>query len=133
MSQENNINYWIETADYDLETARAMLVAGRYLYVGFMCHQTAEKVLKAYYVYKLRDVPPYIHNLSHLARKAELYDSLSEQQRDLLDTLEPLNIEARYPTHKDKIMQSLSEERCRRIIEETEDFFIWIKTKLTEK
>jgi hypothetical protein len=26
-----------------LETADAMLLTGRYLYVGFMCHQTIEK------------------------------------------------------------------------------------------
>jgi len=28
--------YWIEIADYDLETAKAMLVSKRYLYVGFI-------------------------------------------------------------------------------------------------
>ena len=38
--------YWIEIADYDLETAKAMLVSKRYLYVGFMCHQAIEKILR---------------------------------------------------------------------------------------
>ena len=32
----NKTNYWIEMSDYDLETANAMLMTGRYLYVGFM-------------------------------------------------------------------------------------------------
>lgn len=36
-------NYWIEIAKYDLETAEAMLKSKRYLYVGFMCHQSIEK------------------------------------------------------------------------------------------
>lgn len=40
-------NYWIEIAKYDLETAEAMLKSKRYLYVGFMCHQSIEKILKA--------------------------------------------------------------------------------------
>lgn len=40
--------YWIERAEYDLETAKAMQQTGRYLYVGFMCQQTVEKALKAY-------------------------------------------------------------------------------------
>ena len=40
-------SYWLEIADYDLETAKAMLETGRYLYVGFMCHQVIEKTLKA--------------------------------------------------------------------------------------
>ena len=35
-----NVAYWIEMSDYDLETAKAMLITGRYLYIGFMCHQT---------------------------------------------------------------------------------------------
>jgi uncharacterized protein YeeX (DUF496 family) len=41
---EKKINYWIELSDYDLETAEAMLKSKRYLYVGFMCHQTIEKI-----------------------------------------------------------------------------------------
>ncbi|MEA4884368.1 MAG: HEPN domain-containing protein [Clostridia bacterium] len=57
------VSYWVDIADYDLETAKAMLVTERYLYVGFMCHQTIEKLLKAYYVRTINDTPPYTHNL----------------------------------------------------------------------
>ncbi|MFO8240832.1 MAG: HEPN domain-containing protein [Dissulfuribacterales bacterium] len=42
-----NIRYWIEMSDYDLQTAEAMLESERYLYVGFMAHQSIEKILKA--------------------------------------------------------------------------------------
>lgn len=48
METSNKINYWIDMAGYDLDTARAMLQTGRYLYVGFMCYQAVEKSLKAY-------------------------------------------------------------------------------------
>jgi len=48
---ENEINakieYWIEIAAYDLATAKALLETKRFLYVGFMCHQAIEKILKA--------------------------------------------------------------------------------------
>jgi HEPN domain-containing protein len=44
---EENVQYWLEIAEYDLETARAMLQTGRYLYIGFMGHQVIEKALKA--------------------------------------------------------------------------------------
>jgi len=54
-------------SDYDLETASAMLATGRYLYVGFMCHQTIEKILKAYWSDCLEEVPLKIHSLSRLA------------------------------------------------------------------
>jgi HEPN domain-containing protein len=38
--------HWLNLAEYDLETARAMLQSGRYLYGTFMCHLTLEKALK---------------------------------------------------------------------------------------
>ena len=31
---DGKVTYWIEMSDYDLETADAMLLTGRYLYVG---------------------------------------------------------------------------------------------------
>ncbi len=43
------IEYWVDLSDYDLETANAMLKSKRYLYVGFMCHLTIEKIFKAYF------------------------------------------------------------------------------------
>ncbi len=39
-SMDTKMRYWLDLSDYDLETASAMLTSGRYLYVGFMCHQT---------------------------------------------------------------------------------------------
>lgn len=33
---ENKVIYWAEMSDYDMDTADAMLVTGRYLYVGFI-------------------------------------------------------------------------------------------------
>ena len=35
----DKVQYWCEVSDYDLETAEAMFRTGRWLYVGFMCHQ----------------------------------------------------------------------------------------------
>lgn len=48
MSKEQ-VSYWVEIADYDLETAKAMYATKRWLYVGFMCHQVVEKIMKAYW------------------------------------------------------------------------------------
>lgn len=56
-------------SDYDLETANAMLLTGRYLYVGFMCYQTIEKILKAYGTNCLMEVPLKIYSLSRLAER----------------------------------------------------------------
>ena len=45
----DRVKYWTEISDYDFDTAEAMYSTGRWLYVGFMCHQTLEKIFKAYW------------------------------------------------------------------------------------
>jgi len=40
------------------------------------------------------DTPPFTHDLTGLAQKTELYDLMSEQQKDFIEDLNPLNIEA---------------------------------------
>ena len=125
----NKIEYWIDMARYDLETAKAMNESGRYLYVGFMCHQTIEKALKASIVKQKDETPPYTHNLTILAEKSGIYEQMTESQKDFLDFLEPLNIAARYPTVKEKLLELLSAEKCRDMINRTEGEFQWIITK----
>lgn len=85
-------------SDYDLETAAAMLRSKRYLCVGFMCHQTIEKVFKACFTSAKSETAPFSHSLSYLAKKGDLYESFSEEQKDFIDQIKPLNIEARYPS-----------------------------------
>ncbi|MCC8070595.1 MAG: HEPN domain-containing protein [Bacteroidales bacterium] len=122
--------YWVEIADYDLATARALLSTGRYLYVGFMCHQTIEKILKAYWSKVLEEPPLKIHHLSRLAAKSGLVDLLSEEQLVLIDLLEPLNIEARYPSYKEQLSKTLTKDYCQELIERTNELYLWIKEKL---
>jgi len=122
--------YWLEMAEYDLETARVMLQGRRFLYVGFMCHQTIEKILKAFYVSKLQENPPHTHNLTYLAQQTGVYDNMSEDQKSILDILEPLNVESRYPTQKEKLMQTLDYERCEGIVKKAEGLYQWIKNQL---
>lgn len=122
--------YWIDLSDYDMETANAMLRTKRYLYVGFMCHQAIEKILKAYWTKKTNELPPYTHSLSKLAEKTGLHLELSEKQFEIIDMLEPLNIEARYPSYKERLLQALTEKKCTQIIEQTNELRLWIKRKL---
>lgn len=48
----------------------------------------------------------------------------------IIDLLDPLNIEARYPSYKEKLMKSLTQEKCITLIEQTKKLQQWIKTKL---
>lgn len=91
-----------------------------------MAHQSIEKILKACLV-KLQQKPaPRSHNLTRLAREAHIFERLSEKQKECLDTLEPLNIEARYPTDKDLLLKSLTEPKCSDILQQTRELHAWI-------
>lgn len=122
--------YWLEMAEYDIKTAEAMLESKRYLYVGFMAHQTIEKILKAYFVNVKNETAPFSHSLSFLAKQSGLYEKLSEEQMDFIDLLEPMNIETRYPTHKEQLLKSLTNKRCVDILEKTQELYRWIIQKL---
>jgi HEPN domain-containing protein len=124
------VKYWMDIAEYDLDTAKAMLSTKRYLYVGFMCHQAIEKALKGYCVYKGIEKIPYTHNLLTLAQKSEIIAELDEEQLDFIDTIQPLNIEARYPESKKRLLETLSEDRCSKILKKTEGILRWLKAKL---
>ena len=126
----NQIDYWIKMSDYDIETADAMLKSKRYLYVGFMSHQSIEKILKAYFVKMNHETPPFSHSLSLIAKRATIYENFTENQKNFIDILEPMNIECRYPTNKEQLLKSLTKEKCKEILENSKELQIWIKQKL---
>ena len=126
----DTVKYWVDLSDYDYETAVAMLQSRRYLYVGFMCHQTIEKILKAYFSSVNLETVPYTHSLSYIAKKAGIYEDFTEEHKSFLDILEPLNIEARYPSQKERLMRSLSNTVCQELLKNTKELQLWIKKKL---
>jgi HEPN domain-containing protein len=126
MNVDEKVEYWLDIASYDLKTAQSMLRAKRFLYVGFMCHQVIEKALKAYYWDKKREEPEYTHNLIRLCEISGLNEILSENQKQFVDTLMPLNIEARYPKDKRLLLKELNNKKCKEIFKETKEFYKWI-------
>lgn len=127
---DDKVKYWIEMSDYYFDTAMAMFETKRYLYVGFMCHQVIEKILKAYWSKVLEEPPLKIHTPSRLAEKTKIDQDMSEEQSNLIDALEPLNIEARYPSHKERLLKTLTAEYCRILIKQTDILRLWIKNRL---
>ena len=61
--EDKDVQYWIDISEYDLKVAECLLERGYYLYVGFMCHQSIEKMLKAIYEKNNNKTPPYTHKL----------------------------------------------------------------------
>lgn len=126
----NKVAYWTELSDYDIKTAEAMFKSERYLYVGFMAHQAIEKILKAHFVSIKEETAPFSHSLSFLAKQSDIYKEFSEEQKNFINILEPMNIEARYPTHKEQLLKSLTEDRCAEILKNAQELQRWIMQKL---
>lgn len=126
------IEYWLDIASYDLETAQAMLKTKRFLYVGFMCHQVIEKSLKAYYWFVKKEEPEYTHHLLRLCELSGINEILSEKQLQLMETLTPLNIQARYPKDKELMLKALDKKKSKEIFDETKELYTWI-SKLLKK
>lgn len=95
-----------------------------------MCHQTVEKLLKAYWQSIKKQTPPKTRNLSYLAQETQLSSLFSDQQTDLLDELEPLNIETRYPSYREELANKLTKNYSIILLKNTMDFCKWTKKKL---
>jgi len=120
----------LRLCDSDVVTAKVNLKGKQYLWVGFLCHLIVEKSLKAVIAEKTNEMPPKIHNLVRLAELGDVYNDLSEVQVNLLDTLTPMQIDGRYEEYKDAIRKTLSPEKCKQLLAETEPFLCMIKKKL---
>lgn len=121
------IKNWTSLAEYDLETAKAMLKSGRYVYVAFTCQQAIEKLLKAIYVKRKNGTPPYTHNLTKLVDDAGVLSELSVPHRQLLETLNLYYIQSRYAEHIDRLASELSKTAARSLLKETEILYAWLK------
>ena len=130
MSEQSKIEYWIETAEYDLKSSEAMLDAKRFLWVGFMCHLVIEKMLKAYFAKVFKKEPPYTHSLLYLAEKTGIETQFTDSQKDFLDYLQQYNIRARYPSDKDSLYKLLDFKKSQEIITKTKEMVEWIKSRL---
>jgi HEPN domain-containing protein len=130
MTNEEKVQHWINLSDEDLRVGATILQGGHYLYVGFMCQQSIEKIFKAAYAKLKEDTPPFTHDLGLLAEKSGFDHDLSDEQKRFIAAVNPLNIEACYTEYKSKIAQELTPSRCTEILEQTKILQLWIKEKI---
>jgi HEPN domain-containing protein len=123
------VSHWLERSKYDLDTAKAMLDARRYLYVAYMCQQAVEKLLKAIIAQHGKENLP-IHNLNRLAELAELRGDLDEEQIDLLAELTAYNIVARYGDYKENLSEIVDIQKAKFLYDKTMELFKWLCKKI---
>jgi len=57
-------------------------------------------------------------------------DTLLERHRKVLTELEPLNVEARYPTHRDALLKELTKRYCTGLLGRALRLTAWIARRL---
>ncbi|MCL1820589.1 MAG: HEPN domain-containing protein [Oscillospiraceae bacterium] len=130
MNAQEKYEYWLETAQYDLETAEAMLIGRRWLYVVFMCQQAVEKLVKGLYILYIDDNVPKTHNIRAIFEKFEdmLSDIVTDEHYNLFEELTTHYLNGRYADYKQKLSERLNEQTAARFLKRTGEVFSWLLT-----
>lgn len=128
MEPQKKIEYWLDIAQYDMDTAHSMQEAGRYLYTVYMCQQAVEKMLKTLHVQKLGKEAPYSHNLVYLQSLVDL--NPDESYLELMAELTAYYIEGRYPAYKQKLSLLVDRMKAQELLEKTTEIFQWLKSQV---
>jgi HEPN domain-containing protein len=123
------VAHWIERSQYDIDTAKAMLDAGRYLYVAYMCQQAIEKIFKGLIAQEGQENFP-IHNLNRLAEIAMISKELTSEQFNFLAELTPYHIEARYGDYKESLSEIINETKAQKVYKATKEIHKWLYQKV---
>ncbi len=119
------IKYWIDSSDDDYETMSTMYESKRYSWSLFVGHLMIEKLLKAYYIQKMDDFPPFIHNLLRLADECNL--KLTNEQRANLASITAFNINTRYDDYRMSFKEKCTPEFTNEWIKKIKLMRQWIK------
>jgi len=121
---DEDVAYWLQLAQMDLESARKSLQGESYLHCLFGCQQALEKLLKALVTERTYQPPPRLHNLVRLAALAGL--TLQPQQENLLSKLSVEYVEMRYPEELTTINELNNRQTAEEHLQQTEELFQWL-------
>ena len=122
---KRQIEYWINNAKTDIETAELLINNGKILHGLFFCHLVIEKALKAIFVKEYKEIPPKSHNLIYLSEKLNL--EFDEDTEIFLGILMKYQLEGRYPDFNPTVPLS---EKALSYLQQTKTVLEWLEKKL---
>jgi HEPN domain-containing protein len=130
MSSQEKFDYWLDIAQYDLQTAEAMLTTGRWLYVAFMCQQSIEKLVKGLYLLYIDDNTPRTHSIAAIIKRFAnmLPVEIPPETSDLFDKLSTCYLNDRYPEFRNKLSAQIKEPDAKALYSQTQEVFAWLLT-----
>jgi HEPN domain-containing protein len=130
LRKKEKVKYWLQSAQDDWRVAKHLFQRGDYSYSLFFGHLTIEKILKAIYVNRLDDNPPFTHRLVFLAEKASL--EIPEEKLRLLETVTDFNLEARYPDEKFSFKKKCTKKFAKKYLDEIGVLKKWLEKQVKQ-
>jgi len=99
MVDSTDYRKWLERAEQDYRIVNIIREEGLHGVEDsfcYICHQAAEKLLKAFLLYNLESVPK-THDLIFLLERSKAYDPSLEEFFDGISILNEYAVSARYP------------------------------------
>jgi len=124
------VKNWLDSALYDLETAKHLYRSGRYIYTIFFCHLALEKILKAKVQEVTGKLPPKTHNLRYLVKLCDM--DVPEDVFEFLSKLSDVSIPTRYPEDLAKLLHAYDEQTVGEYAHKTREVFEWIRKSLKQ-
>lgn len=125
MEKIDYIEYWLKSAEHDLDVGENLFKNGKYDWCLFIGHLVIEKILKAFWVRdNERNEPPWIHNLLRLAEECKI--DFSEEQKLLLLAINDFNMETRYPDYKLNFHKKCTKEFAGEYFGKIKELYKWL-------
>lgn len=99
---------WTDGAIDALDTCDKLFKSKKYHHTLFFLHLALEKIIKALYISKLDESPPYIHDLKDLIVLIE--KEVEKEELEQLEEISKYNVSARYDDYKYKIYKLATKE-----------------------
>ncbi|NCQ17579.1 MAG: HEPN domain-containing protein [Ignavibacteria bacterium] len=129
MTINEQIEYWVSTAEHDLPVAESLFEKGHYVWCLFIGHLILEKIIKAHFVKDTEQTPPKIHDLVKLVNRTKL--QLTQEQLEFLLRVNNFNLENRYPDYKQNLYKTLTKNYSEENFNKIKEIYFWLKSLLT--
>jgi len=118
------MEYWINSAETDVETAELLIQNNKYLPGLFFCHLVIEKAIKYQVVKMTHSIPPKSHNLIYLMELSNL--NISDDYERFLGVLMKYQLSGRYPDYNPYIPDKNVVDGY---LEKTREILKWLKSQ----
>lgn len=129
MDINEHIEYWLESAEHDWDTAKSLFSSGKYDWSLFVGHLVLEKTLKALFVQDNNNqLPPKTHNLIKISKHTSIH--LTEEQEIFMDEVNDFNLEARYPQYKNEFHKKCTLEFTKNYYHKIDEMVKWLRSQI---